>query len=206
MLYLPAGQVRNRKSPTEHFDGAFRATLAGWRNESPPARLFSVSTLPSGCKYARAGDGLHWYFAGGGSRPSSTLVQPMELDIGARQRKQVLKSIVAQALKSEMLEIFYQPIHSTSTGRFTSAEALLRLRHPPLGFIPPDEFIPIAEESGAIVAIGQFVLEDVCRFFSEHRLPQYGLDYVEVNLSVEECLQDNLTERILETLGRYSIT
>lgn len=136
---------------------------------------------------------------------ASVLLRAAEMDVKTKQRQRKLRQILEEALPGGMLEVYYQPIYSVASGRFVSAEALLRLRHPELGFIPPDEFIPIAEESGIIISFGQFVLDSVCRFMSENRLEQYGIQYVDVNLSAVECLQDDLVENVLETLDRYHI-
>lgn len=135
----------------------------------------------------------------------SSLLLPADLDMEGRRRSHEIKQIIGQALVNNWLEVYYQPIYSVAEKRFTSAEALLRLRHPSLGFIPPDEFIPIAEDTGIIVPIGQFVLNSVCRCLSQRRLSGFGIKYIEVNLSVVECLQNDLSETVLRTLRRYRV-
>ena len=62
-----------------------------------------------------------------------------------------------QALRNKTFEVYYQPIYSVEKGHYTSAEALIRLRDEELGFISPDEFIPLAEKNGMILEIGEFV-------------------------------------------------
>lgn len=122
-----------------------------------------------------------------------------------RTRIREVERAIDDAIREGSFEVVYQPIYSTAQRRFQSAEALLRLTDRQLGTVPPDEFIPIAEKSGAIIAIGQYVLEQTCRFIQEHQLILKGIEYIEVNLSVVECLQDDLVERILNTLNRYGI-
>ena len=71
-----------------------------------------------------------------------------------------------------------------------------------LRFIRPDLFIPMAEESGAIHKIGLIVLEKVCRFISSDEFKKLGLDYIEVNLSVVQCMDKNLADKILSVCRR----
>jgi EAL domain-containing protein (putative c-di-GMP-specific phosphodiesterase class I) len=82
----------------------------------------------------------------------------------------------------------YQPLIRLDDGRMLGAEALLRWRHPQLGAVPPAEFIPLAEESGLIMSIGSYVLNEACRqlkvWQNEH--PGKHPDYVSVNLSVRQ--------------------
>lgn len=109
------------------------------------------------------------------------------------------------ALRNGNFKVYYQPILEEKSGRFHSAEALLRLKDPELGFIPPDEFIPIAERNGLISQIGEFVLKSVCRFWKEQNLPALGIDYIEVNLSAIQCMQKDLSERVKSVLEEYGV-
>ena len=89
--------------------------------------------------------------------------------------------------------------------RVTSAEALLRLIDPEDGFIPPNEFIPIAEKNGTIIQIGEIVLEKVFRFMKEQDLKKLGIEYIEINLSVVQCMQKELADTVLALIRRYGI-
>ena len=66
-------------------------------------------------------------------------------------------------------------------------------------------FIPAAEKSGAIYKIGEFVFEEVCKFISSEEFEHLGLDYIEVNMSVAQCMQSNLASQILTTIKKYNI-
>lgn len=86
------------------------------------------------------------------------------------------------ALEHEQLEIYYQPLVRTQSGRVTGVEALLRWHHPTLGMVSPEQFIPLAEDTGLIGPIGQWVLETACQQVSQWQ--QQGLKlYLSVNIS-----------------------
>lgn len=114
--------------------------------------------------------------------------------------------IIERALSEGHLQVYYQPIYSIATGKFKSAEALIRLIDPDYGFIPPDIFIPAAEGNGLIYRIGKFVLAEVCSFIGSDEFKGLGVDYIEVNLSALECMQENLPEIILGTLEKYGVS
>ncbi len=116
-----------------------------------------------------------------------------------------INTIIDRALMNNNLHVYYQPIYSVEEQRFTSAEALLRLIDDVHGFVPPDIFITAAEKSGAIHKIGSFVLNEVCRFIASEEFKQLGLDYIEINLSVAQCMQGGLADEILDTLDRYGV-
>ncbi|RMG32299.1 MAG: GGDEF domain-containing protein, partial [Gammaproteobacteria bacterium] len=104
-------------------------------------------------------------------------------------------------------ELCFQPIVRLADGRVTGAEALLRWHDAELGRVPPDRFIPIAEESALIVAIGRWVLEAVCRQWAEWRdrgmMP--GFDYLSVNVSPRELQDPGYPERLQSLLRRHRV-
>lgn len=113
--------------------------------------------------------------------------------------------IIEQAIAEHKFEVYYQPIYSVKEQRFNSAEALLRLRDEKYGFISPEIFIPAAEKSGAIHRIGTYVLEEVCRFVGSEDYKTLGVDYIEINLSVQQCMQKNLAQEVIEMMNRYQV-
>lgn len=113
--------------------------------------------------------------------------------------------IIDRALKNNSFKVYYQPIYSVENNRFSSAEALLRLIDEEYGFVPPDLFIPAAEKSGAIHKIGDFVFDEVCRFLASDEFKELGVDYIEINLSVAQCMHSDLADKVLETLNKYGL-
>lgn len=116
-----------------------------------------------------------------------------------------IDSIIKEALENNSFEVYYQPIYSTTQKRYSSAESLIRLKDEKYGYISPDIFIPAAEKSGAIYPIGLFVFEEVCRFIKSDIFAKLDLDYVEINLSVVQCMQDTLANDLLEILHKYDV-
>lgn len=117
-----------------------------------------------------------------------------------------IDSIIEAAMANQCLEVYYQPIYSIKHNDFHSAEALLRLKDPEYGFIPPDVFIPAAEKSGAIYRIGDFVFEEVCKFVASEQFKTSGLKYIEVNLSTAQCMQSEMADNLISIMKKYNVS
>lgn len=122
------------------------------------------------------------------------------------KRKSQIRVAIQKALDHGTLQVYYQPIFSTKERRVNSAEALVRLIDDELGFISPEEFIPIAEEDGSILRIGEYVLDSVCRFIKEYDIRRLGIDYIEVNVSVIECMKYNMAAKVASVLNCYQLS
>ena len=109
------------------------------------------------------------------------------------------------ALERNEVELNYQPRIDTVTGRPTAVEALVRWRHPTRGLVPPALFIPIAEETGLIEAIGQWVLEKACQDLREWLDAGGEPLRVSVNLSPIQFARDELPERVASVLERWGL-
>lgn len=120
--------------------------------------------------------------------------------------KSQLDAIINRGIQNRRFQMYYQPIYSLKKHRFVSAEALIRLYDDEYGFVPPSLFIPAAEESGAIHKIGDFVIEDVCRFISSQNFVDLGLEYIELNLSLSQCIEQNLPEKIKGYMDKYGVS
>ena len=121
------------------------------------------------------------------------------------RREKETEQLITDALKNDRVEVWYQPIYSTKQGKFTSAEALVRIRDGNGKMIPPGRFIEISERNGSILQIGKMVFQKVCRFISENSLEKYGLKYIEVNLSVVQCAYNKLAEDYISIMEEYGI-
>lgn len=116
-----------------------------------------------------------------------------------------LENIIDNAVHNQGLTVFYQPIYSVEDGRYVSAEALIRLNDEEYGHISPELFIPVAEKNGVIHQIGIYVLEEVCKFIASDEFKALGMEYIEVNLSVAQCMRNNLAKEILALLEKYHV-
>ncbi len=121
-----------------------------------------------------------------------------------RQEK-IMEQMLEEAMKEDRIEVFYQPIYSTREKRFVSAEALVRMRDREGKLVPPGAFISVAEANGKILPLGEIVFDKVCHFFTKESLEQYGLHYIEVNLSVVQCGYPGLADDYIGIMERYQI-
>ena len=111
-----------------------------------------------------------------------------------------LENLLHSALEKQEFLLYYQPIVNVFTGKIAKMEALLRWKNPQLGWVPPYQFIPLAEENGTIIEIGEWVLKTAC---AQNKLWQtMGLSPIKisVNLSVRQFQQPNLVSMIGDTL------
>jgi len=111
------------------------------------------------------------------------------------------------AMGTDQLFLVYQPIVSLETRRVESVEALVRWRHPQRGFIPPSEFIPIAEETRLILPLSDQILREACRQFMcwKERAPDHAPDYISVNLSRVQLADPGIVDRTLGILAEVGI-
>lgn len=126
-----------------------------------------------------------------------------ELNIRATERL-LLESTMRRALEREEFFLVYQPQMELSTGHIAGIEALLRWRHPDLGVVPPNNFIPIAEETGLIVPLGEWVLAEACRQTVRWQQEGHPPLRIAVNVSARQFRQKNLglrVDKILKETG-----
>ena len=108
------------------------------------------------------------------------------------------------AVRHEELFILYQPIVDLSLRRLVGAEALVRWKHPEQGMVPPDIFIPLAEETGTIANIGLWMVEAVCQQLAVWK--KQGLDYyISINISPRQIPDGLPPITLIEMVGRYGV-
>jgi EAL domain-containing protein (putative c-di-GMP-specific phosphodiesterase class I) len=120
------------------------------------------------------------------------------------ERRLAMASALRHALDRNEFTVHYQPIVDLSTGALVSAEALLRWTNPDLGVIGPDEFIPVAEDTGLILQIGAWVLEQACEELVVWQRTQPSMS-VAVNLSVRQMVATDIAGVIKGVLGRTGV-
>ena len=116
-----------------------------------------------------------------------------------------MEKIIDYAIDNELVEVFYQPIYSKKEKRFTSAEALLRIRNKNGEIIYPGSFVEIAEMNGTIAKLGEITFKKVCKFISDNDIEKLGLEYIEVNLSVIQCGNPNLASDYIQMMEEFNV-
>jgi EAL domain-containing protein (putative c-di-GMP-specific phosphodiesterase class I) len=120
------------------------------------------------------------------------------------RRRNALGSELRHAIERDQLRLVFQPVVALPSMRLVGAEALLRWTHPELGAVRPDEFIPVAEESGLINRIGRWVLEQACRQLSEWLLTGHDV-WVSVNLSPTELHAADYAAQVADVLAEHGV-
>ena len=122
------------------------------------------------------------------------------------KRQEKIRAALGRALRDNSLEIHLQPLYSVKEKRISALEVLARLQDGELGYIPPQEFIPLAENDGDIMELGRQIFAKTCQFVSEHDLDALGIDFLTVNISPAQCLNYNLGDELERIASRYHIS
>jgi diguanylate cyclase (GGDEF)-like protein len=118
------------------------------------------------------------------------------------QARTELESELRQAVAAEQFAVHYQPVVDAARRTVVSTEALLRWEHPRRGLVSPAEFVPLAEDTGLIVALGSFVLREACRQTAEwRRSPELADLTVSVNLSPRQLQEPGLLDDVHDALA-----
>ncbi len=134
---------------------------------------------------------------------SGYLFYSPEMNQRAKEQMEV-ETGLRNALASQELLLFYQPKVSLRSGRIVGAEALIRWRHPEKGMVPPFKFIPVAEETGLILDIGTWVLEEACRQIRAWLDAGMDAPPIAVNLSARQ-FDEQLPGRVQAVLDRHGV-
>ncbi len=116
-----------------------------------------------------------------------------------------MEASLRRALDNNEFVLHYQPKFDIKTQALTGAEALIRWNHPKMGMVPPFDFIPLAEETGLIVPIGEWVIKEACRNMQTWKLQGYDPIRIAVNLSPRQFYQSEIVDMILDCLIEHEV-
>ncbi|PCJ14284.1 MAG: GGDEF domain-containing protein [Gammaproteobacteria bacterium] len=116
-----------------------------------------------------------------------------------------LETQLRKALLEDQIIVYYQPKMTLATGRIESVEALVRWDHPSKGLLAPDKFVPLAEETGLISAVGEVVLDKACAQAKYWQQQNFGEISVSVNLSAQQIHKGNLFKIVKQTVTRFDL-
>lgn len=119
--------------------------------------------------------------------------------------KFTMETELRKAMDQDALQVYYQPQVDLRSGRVVAMEALVRWEHPRLGFVPPVEFIPVAEEAGLIGRLGEFVMRTACRQAKTWSSKGTGEVRIAVNLSGRQFYDGSLTQDVAEILAETGL-
>src|SRR5690606_26316901 len=119
--------------------------------------------------------------------------------------QQLLVQDLRSAIEKQELVLHYQPKIDSLSGRVSGVEALVRWAHPTRGMIAPDQFIPLAEKTGLIIPVGQWVLDTACRQIKQWHDAGHLHWTMAVNLSALQFTNANLVSTVSETLSRHAL-
>lgn len=164
-----------------------------------------VSCPEDGSTMANLIDVIDYSILSAKTKGKGAVVYARDLDLHALRKEKAIEKAVENAILRDTIEVYYQPIYNTEKQCYTSAEALVRLRDEMLGNIPPDVFIPIVERNGMIIKLGALIFEKVCQFIQKVNLEETSIEYIEVNVSVVQCMQRDFVDNLVEIMERYHV-
>ncbi len=190
-------------SITEKIMSLFKKT---WKKENFEFTLFAriVTFIPDEIKNADYVIDTIDTLINSNQYRSNYPVSSQRIDNKNKNRFFKLDSVIKNSLKQNLLSVYYQPIYSCAKKRVTGSEALIRMKDENGNFISPEDFIPVAEKNGCIYRIGEFVFESVCKFLKKIDAEFYGIEKIDVNLSVMQCMQTSMASTLLSIAEIYN--
>ncbi len=116
-----------------------------------------------------------------------------------------MENVIFNAIERNWITVYYQPIYSTKEDRFVSAEALVRITDGDGRVVPPYDFVWVAEKNGMMLRLGEIIFEKVCRFIRDNKPEQYGIKYIEVNLSAIQCAYERFADNYIAIMEKYGV-
>lgn len=125
--------------------------------------------------------------------------------IALQEDEESIKKMIIEALNNDGIEAYYQPIYAPKKAKFTSAEALVRIRDNNGNIVLPKYFIKTAENTGLIIDIGLKMFEKVCQLLKSPKMKDISLNGIDINLSLIECENPNLADNLIKIAKKYQI-
>ncbi len=148
---------------------------------------------------------VHYFARESTKRNPGEILCVNEAEIQARQRNLDMQHALEWAFRNDGIEVYYQPIYNIKDGKFSALEALVRIRDDKGSVVLPQEFIEFSERNGMILRLGETIFRKVCEFIQRMHVDEYGIEYIEVNLSVVQCMQDDMARILKNIMGEYQI-
>lgn len=136
----------------------------------------------------------------------TVLIQSDEKTMNGFIYEQEIDIFLNEAIEKNLFDIYYQPIYSIETNSYITLEALSRLWHPTLGYVPPDVFITLAEKTGQILKIGLLQFRRVCCFIKENEHIMKQIQHIKFNLSPVEILEYGHVQALLDIIQEYELS
>ena len=121
------------------------------------------------------------------------------------QNKLKIDMALHNALTKNEISLVFQPQYEIESKKIISAEVLVRWNNPELGFVPPDKFIPIAEDSGTIVPLGYYIFEEACRAYQKMKNNNLHLEQIAINVSSIQFKETELLHTFLSIAKQYDV-
>ena len=120
-------------------------------------------------------------------------------------RTRDMEQVIFNAIERNWITVYYQPIYSTKENKITSAEALVRITNEEGKVVPPYDFVWVAEKNGMMLRLGEIIFDKVCEFIRDAKPEQYGIQYIEVNLSTIQCAHELFAENCIASMEKYGV-
>ncbi|MFZ7119620.1 MAG: putative bifunctional diguanylate cyclase/phosphodiesterase [Eubacteriaceae bacterium] len=119
--------------------------------------------------------------------------------------KILIEKYLHEAIEKNEFELYYQPQLDIASNKITGLEALMRWKSPKIGFVPPDKFIKVAEDTHLIIPLGNWVLKNACAFIKKLHENGHNNLTISINISILQLLDSNFIQTLINTLQYYDI-
>lgn len=138
-------------------------------------------------------------------RGSAEIITISERELKTNEKDVAIKKYLDTAVEKDAVEVYLQPLMEAGTGKLVGAEALCRIRDEDGNIIPPDKFIPLAEENGKINDLGEKVFDKTCKFIKEYEPQKKGMNWINMNLSPVQFMKADLADKCDEYIKMYGV-